>query len=293
MTYIFRTYSEAAADVREWSRRLPDDIVATCGVPRSGTIVALQLAQHRNIHCVGLRDLQEGRAIWRHALRRRVPSKRRGRVLVIDDTSWSGRTITEIRRTLPDQVAGCGIEYAALYAGDGGIGHLDHYGRRLPFFSHSFEWNIGHDVLSRKTIFDLDGTLCEDYTLPGEEGEHAEAYQRHMAEAKCILRPSYPVLAICTARLEKNRKPTEDWLRRQGIEYQVLDMCPASDQAERHAMKGFAHRKAAYYRKRNAAILFVENRADQARQIYTMAKKPVLDIERMVLHGGGHPDPFN
>jgi orotate phosphoribosyltransferase len=291
MSYIYRTYADAASDVREWSRRLPNNIMATCGIPRSGCIPALMLSQYRNIHHVTLESLQQGRRDWETGLRRRVPGKDNGIVLVIDDTSWSGRTIREIRPTIHPELSDV-VKFAALYAGDNGIQELDYFGRRLPIFAHSFEWNIMHDCLARKACFDMDGVLCEDYRHPSEDGPHEDAYRHHLEHAKPLNIPSYPILAIVTARLEKYRPETEAWLRRHGVQYKTLNMAPYDTPGERHRNKGFGHRKARYYAKKHRAILFVENDRRQAEIIHRISGKPVFSLEENRLLGGIEPDAF-
>ncbi len=60
----FVSNRELIDDVRDWSNRLPDDLIAVAGVPRSGLLPALHLALHRNIHLVTLAELAEGERPW-------------------------------------------------------------------------------------------------------------------------------------------------------------------------------------------------------------------------------------
>lgn len=291
MSYCFRNYSQIAADVREWSRRLSSQILAVCGIPRSGTLIAGMLAQHRNIHQVFPEQLLLGQRPWEQSLRRRVAPRRDGFVLVVDDTCWTGRTMPLMRERLAG-LEGVDLRYGALYSRPEAHAAIDFWYADLPTAAHSFEHNFGHDVVAKHVIFDLDGTLCEDWTLPGEEGEFAAQYQQHLISARPLFLPSTKILAVCTARLERYRPQTEAWLRQHGIAFEVVHMAPFESPAARRAY-GFARFKADYYALRSVAKLFVENDPAQAAEIQRRTRKPVLDFPRRVLLGGVDPVPVS
>lgn len=281
---MFRSYAQAAADVRKWSLSIPDDIVAVAGVPRSGSLIALLLAQHRNIHFVEWEQLLRGERPWTERLRRNVTAKPAdGPVLVVDDTCYTGWTIRQLKPSIRGN-----IRYGALYVGDEGRHELDYWFAVAPVWSHSFEWNLLHDAPTKHVCSDLDGTLCEDYLLPGEDHDFSEAYAKHLQHARKIRGTSYPVHAVVTARLEKYRQQTEDWLGRSGILYDRLIMCPAVTPDERSRM-GFGRWKASVYAELPDARLFVENDHSQAKTIYDLTGKAVLSIDRMQIIGGVDP----
>jgi len=291
MTFIYRSYADAARDVREWSRRLPADIMAVCGIPRSGTIVAAMLAEWRGIHLVEFTDLAGGLRPWERPLRRHVAPKAGGCVLVVDDTCWSGRTMREVRPHLEHLPTP--LKFAALYAGDKGMPHVDFYGRRVGVMQHTFEWNVGQDCLVRHACLDMDGVLCEDYPHRWEEGPTGEAtYREFLANVKPLRLPRYPVLAIVTGRLERWRPETEAWLLRHGVRYGELRMNPAQSVRERATTHRPDIVKANYYASRSAARLFIESDHSQAVTIAGCTGKPTFSIERMEMLNGSKPDPF-
>lgn len=289
MSYCYRSYAEIAADVRDWSSRLPSSIIAVCGIPRSGTLIAAMLSQHRNVHLVTPEQLLAGDRPWERPLRRRVPARGAGFVLVVDDTCWSGRTIPLMRQQLAS-VTDVEFRFGALYTQPSVLNRLDYHHRLLTTPRHSFEHNFGHDIIAKHVLFDLDGTLCEDWTFPGEEGEYAECYQQHLEQARPLFLPSTQILAVCTARLEKYRPQTEAWLKRHGIEFEVVHMCRCQTPAERAAY-GFARFKAEYYKLRRVAHLFVENDPRQAEEIHRLTGKPVLIFPQRQMLGGVEPLP--
>lgn len=289
-SYIFRSYAQAAVDVREWSRRLPSDISAVCGIPRSGTIIAAMLAEWRGIHMVELSELLAGARPWEAPHRRQIPAKTGGRVLLVDDTCWSGRTMRELEPSL--QVIETPVLKSALYAGDKGRPFIDLWGRRLPIFQHSFEWNIGQDCLVRRACFDMDGVLCEDYSHPAEEGEWEPRYREHLANARPLRLPGYEIKAIVTGRMEKWRVETQNWLRRHGVRYQHLHMHPAQNDAERRKMGSVPH-KAQHYQRYKDCWIFIESCARQARRIAEATARPVFCMDQMALYNGMDPDPWS
>jgi len=285
---IFRTYADAAADVREWSRHLPE-VAAVCGLPRSGTIIATMLAEFRHIHLVEWEELCQSREPWTKPHRRNIPA-REGKILVVDDTCWTGRTITQSKQFL-NHVRGCSdVLWGALYYGDKGRGHVDYAGRHLPTFCHTFEWNMLRDCLVKRYMIDLDGVLCEDWGKP-DIGDHLPGYLNHLENARPLYKPCYRVGAIVTARLEKYRPQTEAWLKSHGIEYARLEMFPGNSERDRERY-GHARYKAEVYRENAEFRGFVESSFKQSQEIARLTSRPVLSIEGLRIFNGTEPGDF-
>lgn len=282
---IFRTYAQAAADVREWSKSLPD-VAAVCGLPRSGTLIAAMLAEWRHIHLVEWADLLACREPWIKPHRRNIPG-REGKVLVLDDTCWTGRTMNHAK-TLLNHVRGCpDILWGALYAGGKGREHVDFAGFHLPDFCHTFEWNLLQDELVKRYMVDLDGVLCEDWGKR-DTGDFLPGYLDHLENARPLYRPCYRIGCIVTARLEKYRPQTEVWLQRNGIEYGRLEMFPSNSERDRERY-GHARYKAECYRENPGFECFVESSLKQSDEIAHITGRPVLSIEGLRLFNGTEP----
>jgi uncharacterized HAD superfamily protein len=86
-----------------------------------------------------------------------------------------------------------------------------------------------------------------------------------------------------TARLEKYRSLTEEWLAANGVEYGELIMMDYPDMAARRAANAYASFKAEVYR-RTSAVLFVESSPILAAEIARLAGKSVfcLETRRMI-----------
>lgn len=94
-----------------------------------------------------------------------------------------------------------------------------------------FAWNMQKHIRLDRWGFDFDGVLCRDNTkLENDDGPR---YAEFLEKAEPLFIPQRPIGHIVTGRLEKYRQPTEDWLRRHGVQFQTLHMMPFSTKAER------------------------------------------------------------
>jgi orotate phosphoribosyltransferase len=283
-TMMYRTYAQLASDIRLWSSNLPE-FVAVAGIPRAGVIVASMFAAERNIHLVTIDELIRGERPWEKSLRRNCPGKQTGTVLIVDDTVSSGNMMRKVRKEInyPD------VKYGAVYGKQAGIDTIDYCHKMLGDVDHIFEWNWHHHWFVERCLFDLDGVLCEDWPHLHEEGELAGMYQNHLLNAKVLIKPSFRIGEIVTARLEKYRPQTMQWLAMHNILYSRLTMAPYNTPSERNASRGFAERKAAIYNERKDALLFVESATNQAEIIARLTGRPVLAWDRQTMYNGANP----
>ena len=295
---FYRTYQQLAADIRAWSRRLPEDIVAVAGISRSGMIVASMLMAERNIHMLSTDELWAGEAPWLLEKRRSCPAKELGRIMVVDDTVSSGEHMEaertrinkaiEYRDPLLVDVPGRGlkIEYAAVYAMSRAIDKVDHYFLNVGTVDHVFEWNWHHHWFLENCLLDMDGVLCEDWMHGTEEDHLAPAYLSHLENAKPLMKPSFEIGEIVTGRLEKYRPQTEAWLAKNEIRYKKLTMTPFDTPAQRALNGGSAARKSMIYQSNPDAVMFVESCPHQALVIATQTGRPVLSYQEQRFFNG-------
>lgn len=269
----FVSHAQLLEDVRLWSPQLPDNLVAVAGVPRSGLLPALHLALHRNLHLVSLAELEAGHSPWQTPLRRGVPGKPSGRVLVLDDSLSAGGTLREVRERLRHRQD---CLFGAVYHSGQNTGIADVVFREVSH-PRCFEWNLFHCDQMAFSCLDMDGVLCEDWTgFEGDSGPDQERYLEHLTNAQPLHIPSYPVLAIVTSRLEKYRPQTLGWLRRHRIRFRELVMSPHPTASARRQASDYASRKASTYARLSQARLFVESDPGQAREIFQRTRRPVL-----------------
>lgn len=265
--WLWRSYNDLARDVADWSSRLPA-IGAVCGVPRSGVVVASQLAVQLNVPLVSIDSLAAAADSFRPARSKSLPTIE-GPTLIVDDTLWSGTSMAAVRERIGDR---SDVLWSALYINAAARAKVDLAGFQLPSLNHTFAWNYLRDMHSPKWLTDMDGVLCSDW--PGHPDCVDHTYAGWLDTVARRVLPLFPVRGIVTGRVETYRAQTEAWLARHGVRYGRLEM-PFASVGERTG-QDVAKRKAAVYEADRDATLFVESDRRQAERIQLLTRRPVL-----------------
>ncbi|WP_334656944.1 phosphoribosyltransferase family protein [Sphingomonas panaciterrae] len=270
--------------------KLPSGIDLVVGVPRSGLLAANLLSLVANIPLTDLDSFLDGRMYSSGTSSKRAARLDRGfgemrRILVLDDSIKSGDAMRRAR----ERIAKAGIEaeliFAAIYGLESSHPDVDVIFEKVEN-PRLFQWNFMHHVVLEKACVDIDGVLCRDPTK--QENDDGEAYRRFIAEAVPLLTTSRKIGWLVTSRLEKYRGLTEEWLRRQGIQYGELVMLDLPSKEERQRQRAHGSFKAEFY-KRSTGTLFIESEHRQAETIAQISGKPVLCVET---HQVYLPDPM-
>jgi len=251
----FINYRQFMADIIKWNQRLPNDLVAVAGIPRSGVLVATVLALHRNICLVTLEELVNEERPWTKKGRRYSATQKTGRILIVDDSVNSGETM----RSVQSRLVSCSFDilYGAVYHADQ-IDCVDS-AHRLITHPRCFEWNLFHGKKMQTAILDMDGVLCAAPLIKEpDDGESLAAFVKYIDTAPPIHLPTRSIFGIATSRLEKYRPHTKKWLSRHNVRYQHLVMSPHKTAAARRSANDAARRKAEFYKETEAA-LFIES----------------------------------
>jgi len=194
---------------------------------------------------------------------------RHGKILVVDDTVMTGNSLKAIRPLIQSQVGNA--VYAAVYVNPKALQKPDIWAVDLPW-PHILEWNVFNSILSPSVAMDFDGILCHD--CPPGSDDDGPRYLDFIRNAKPLYLPRRcPVPLIVTARIERYRAETEDWLRRHGVCWHRLVMHPATTLAERQRDNIPAYKArhyaawAATHRPSPGPIMFMESEDRQAREI--------------------------
>lgn len=252
--------TQRVADIHALAGRVPLDVTAVAGVPRSGMTPAAMLAEllHLDLFMIhescGLQAIPHG---WR--LR---DGGDHGRLLIVDDTVASGASLGRLA------TVDVGRDYltAAVYVSPEQRGLVQLFGRILPL-PHYLEWNLFNSVYAPNLGTDIDGILCPD---PAPKLTDCQ-YERYLQNAPLIQRPLRSVIPlIATGRKRTFRKHTEEWLAARGIRYEQL-VFPANDDELNNpgVMKADAYGQ-------SRATIFVESDQQQARLIAEMTGKRVI-----------------
>lgn len=273
----FVNYATLHDDIIRFTRVLPRDFDLIVGVPRSGLLPALLLSLHYNIPLSELLTFA-GDKIFKSGTRGGVPLEVH-KVLVVDDSSLSGGTITRTKRALQNKKQ-YDIKYGVLYVTDVTRKHVDYFLRVVPW-KRCFQWNIMHHSFLENACMDIDGVLCYPPT-PAQNDDGAK-YIDFIQNTKPLYIPSFKVKCLATCRLLKYMKQTKEWLSKYGVKYDELYMMNYPNKAERVKARRYAEYKAEIYLNTKTE-LFIEDEVRQAQKIAQITKKPVLCVGNWTMY---------
>ncbi len=242
--------------------KLPPNLGAICGVPRSGLIPASILATllHLPLYTLEGGEMKPvghgGRGFtiqW--------GGDRNGPILLVDDTIYTGGSMVRARAKL----AGKDVLCAAMYVKPEAKGVVDFYGRLLPS-PHMIEWchfasgmlvgNAKNRLLHGGFALDFDGILCQDGNP-----------QQPRFLSRGVVIPH-----IITGRGEGHRQATLDWMARFGMKVDRLTMRPSEVGTD---WESIAKWKGGVFDQSPEAI-YIESDPSQAKLISKIAGKPVI-----------------
>lgn len=264
--YQWVSTARLAADAALLAAKLPPDISAVVGLPRSGMMPAAVIATHRHLPLWQLTGDGQLTRLGHGQRADAVP--RDGPLAVIDDTVYAGTAMTWARAYLRGRRA----IYAAVYVRPEAAKAVDIYARAIPC-PHLLEWNLvntgafaGHaapttrGVFGRGVALDFDGVICHDAESGGDLG------------SPYLLPQKFPCRLIATGRPERSRPQTEAWLRQWGVRWERLEMLP--DDTPLSVESAAAH-KARHFAASGCGF-FVESCPVQADAIHRLTGKPVV-----------------
>ena len=296
----YRSIAQLSDQLIGWSKTLPHDIDVVVGIPRSGLLAANIFALYRNLPLADLDGFLAGRVLGTGKSRSNPFHKKEAgvraddaaltesteqfldrprRVLVLDDSIHSGRSLQEAREKIEAAGLPHDVVYGAVYVTPETVDLPDVYCEVL-YYPRAFEWNVLHHHVLRSACLDMDGVLCVDPL--SHENDDGEKYRRFLLEARPLLLPTAFIGHIVTSRLEKFRPETEAWLAEHGVTYGSLVMMDYPDRETRMRMNTYSAHKAKAYRE-TGATLFIESEIKQAVEIASLSKKEVLCIDTMQL----------
>jgi uncharacterized HAD superfamily protein/adenine/guanine phosphoribosyltransferase-like PRPP-binding protein len=281
--------AQLSADIRSKLYVIPRDIDLVVGIPRSGMIPSYMIGLFTNRLVVDLETfLANGQA--GHGRTRAVGAKlvapfAAKHILLVDDSLRTGKSI----RACVDRIRASGFTgkvttCAVIVVPERGS-DVDIFFREMPD-PRIFEWNAFHHPQIENSCFDLDGILCVDPT--SRENDDGPRYAEFLRSARPLIVPTQRIGHIVSARLEKYRAQTEQWLVEHGITYGKLHLIDLPTAAERQRLGSHGSHKARIYQETNA-VLFYESDVKQSQEIARLSGKPVLCIEDMTLY---LPDGF-
>jgi adenine/guanine phosphoribosyltransferase-like PRPP-binding protein len=283
----FVTLCDYSEDIRRLSSLVPPETTCIAGVARSGLYAATMIAMLHHLPLLTIRqtlnDVVDAGNGFRIGGSSHVGPDR-SQVLVIDDTVFTGNSIRQIRPLLDREFGRENYKIATVYKNPNANidpqDEPDFFATTLPW-PHILEWNVFNSILSPSMAVDFDGVLCHE--CPPGADDDGPKYAEWMANAKPLYTPrrcSIPI--IVTARLERYRGLTEEWLTRNNIHWDRLVMHPAATLAERNADDIGAYKAehfeawASTHKAAPGPILFVESDDSQAQRIAEITGRHVV-----------------
>lgn len=264
----YRSLADLRRDIVAWLPRLPP-FDAVVGIPRSGMIPAVLLGLYRNVPVFA--SGQDGLCLSATGFRsptRLIPA----RILVVDDSVLSGRTMGEARTWATSRWSGATVLCGAVYLAPGSEQHVDVFYQCLPG-PRIFEWNLFHCDNTARIATDLDGVLCRDPTP--EENDDGEKYRAFLETVDPAVVPTYPVGAVITCRLEKYRAQTEAWLKKWNIRYGALLMWNLPTRAARMECGHYGTQKGRAFAGTDLDLM-AESTEPEAIEIARVSGRPVV-----------------
>lgn len=284
------SFAQLSNAIRAGLHEIPADVDLIVGIPRSGMVPAYQIGLFLNRLVCDIENFIADGSISHGQTRKlgiALTSLRQARhVLLVDDSIATGssmqKALTRIRESgYSGRVSTCAAIVQPSHKSSVDVSFITMPQPRL------FEWNAFHHACVENACFDMDGVLCVDPTA--YDNDDGPRYEKFLANAKPLFRPTLRIGHIVSARLEKYRALTEDWLAANDISYGKLHLVDLPSKAERIRLGAHCSHKIRVYRETNASM-FYESDPGQAREIATGSGRPVLCIAdmTMVMPGASH-----
>ncbi len=240
-------------------------IAGILGIPRSGMIPSSIISAYLSVPLYSLESntivklnsfsSNGGRRMSNH-------TDNTGELIIVDDTVYGGGAAMAIKSKFPQYIL------AATYVSPEYKHLVDYYAREIPA-PHFLEWNLFNSGYLPDSAVDIDGIFCPNVPLDicKDDKKYADYLVNVIPFFKRIAK-LFPIKALVTARLEKYRNITEEWLDKYGIKYQQLIMLPTNLETEKakNHLQIVSKFKAEVAQSINAKF-FIESEIEEAKAI--------------------------
>lgn len=203
-------------------------IFGIVGIPRSGLIPAAYVAEALDLPLYSLAQHKSSNTNKVILLKRSSGNNASvGKLLFLDDTSSSGRSSENLKKSFPNHII------SSVFSTSKALPNLDYCGKILDG-PHILSWNFFNSHHIKNTAFDLDGVFCPN--VPLDVCKDDDKYTNYLANVQSYHYRMPKVVkakAVITGRLEKYRNLTEAWLKKNDVNYDKLIMFPNELRAER------------------------------------------------------------
>jgi hypothetical protein len=248
----FFTINSFLIFANDWSNKLPNKFDCVVAIPRAGLAIGQIIATKYDVS-LSTPDLFMSGVTWPQ--RNNVKS-----VLLIDEASGTGQTISNYKNNLLRFNSDLKIETAALITTNQAKKFLNYYYMTYPSGLVITEVDLlTHNTadFTGKLACDLDGVLANGLGEP-------------------FLIPHFKLVGVVTSRPESERQLTEEWLKTNGVSYEYLIMASkvlgSCKERVNHKVRGI---------KECGAEWFWESNSAEAYGIYRKSGIFVLNVSSM------------
>jgi len=281
----FRTFEDLTRIISNNIYKIPSDVDLIVGIPKSGLMAASIISLHLNLPLTDIDSFLEdkiytsGTTKVREDWIKKVSDARK--ILIVDDSIITGKTYKSNIEKLKKSKYKKKIITLVVIATEETKDIPDIYFDICPS-PRLFEWNYMHHPLLGSACVDIDGVLCQDPTE--EENDDGEKYINFISNVKPRVVPTQEIGYLVTTRLEKYRKYTEKWLKKNNIKYRELIMLNLESKEERIKLGNHGQYKGEEYLKLPNTLIFIESSEHQAPIIANTSGKPVFCVDNGKLY---------
>lgn len=281
----FITYNNLNNLIYNNLSKIPNDVDLIVGLPRSGMLIATMISLYLNLPLTDIDSLLNDK-IYESGITKKNSKwikkiEEARKILVVEDSSNTGTSIQKFKDQISNYKYKDKIILLTVFVTKETKKLTDMY-FEICSMPRLFEWNYIHHIGVENACFDIDGVLCDDPTE--EQNDDGEKYVDFIKNAKVKLKPTFTIECLVTNRLEKYRKETEEWLKKNDIKYNKLIMSPFENKEERIRNNSYGSFKAKLYKKMLKCNIFVESSKTQAIEIARISKKAVFCIENQTFY---------
>lgn len=268
----YRAIGDLSFLVNEQVGSIPHDVDLIVGIPRSGMLVASILSLKLNLPLTDLYSFKRNDPLKKGNTRvykndQLAHPHEAKKILLVDDSIASGNSMREAVTLVKETFDGEILTMVA-FAEKSNLDQVDIHLEAVEQ-PRVFEWNILHHSVINYACVDLDGVLCAPHGS-------TQLQASDCVGAKPLFIPSAEIAHLVTTRPARYRAETEAWLQEHGVRYGQLHMFEEPNPPQQQGTAWKAAFKAQVYRNDPHSVLYVERRADHAREIMRLSNKPVF-----------------
>ena len=242
------SYEKLATDIGSWTQRLPREIAAVSGIPRSGLTVAQMLAAELHVPFVPIESLGNAPCGGFRPYCGRPLRITEGKVFIVDDCASFGNAIRATRKFVGSR---SDVLYGAVYSRPAAFKELDHCFalHAEPDWLVVTQWNVWSHPDARWIVADFDA-------ISGRNGT-----RRHV--------PRVPLAAVVSTTVSRDQ--IQHWL--------IENHCPVSPIATGDSLQIL------FDQFPNAALLATNDLS--AVELTQQTPRAVLNLERSAVYNSG------